>query len=281
MRLSAWSDVCPPPGKRRAAVGPGEAGGRRGGARGVRRRRPPRGGEHRVRPVERRPEGRHPRQPCERDAPSLRRPRGARPAAEDARVRLRDRLLRRPGRGYVHRGEPPRRGISCRGLPGVGGGLRAGCAEGDPRRGIADRDGALAERGGALADAPAVPGGARGRDRQRAPVRQLGRPRRPSPHPPPCIAVRRSERPGQRRRAAPGHQPGVHRGARKGPVAPDAASRPGLRPPPRGGARNGGRPAAGKRARGPAPPRGDRLPIPLPGASRRVAPPARQEGGTP
>ena len=276
MKLSAWSDARAAPGEKAVAVGPGEAGGRRGGARGGRRRGPPGGGERRLRPVDRRPEGRDPRQPRERDALSLRFPRKARPTAEDARVRFRDRYLRRPGGGAAHGGEPRRRGISSQGLPGVGGGLRACRAEGDPRRGVADRDGALIEGGGAIPDAPAVPGGARGRDRKRASVRRLDRSRRDSPRPPPCVALRRPERPGQRRRAAPGHQPGVYGGARKGTVPHDAASRPGLRPPPRGGERDGGRPAAGKRAGGPAPPRGDGLPIPLPGTSRRVAPPARR-----
>ena len=180
------------PGGEGRPVGPGEAGGRCGGARGPRRRSPSGGGEHRVWTVEHRPEGRHPRQPCERDALSLRRARGARPAAEDVRVRLRGRLLRRPGRGTVDRGCSPRHGISRRGLSGVGGGLRAGRAEGNPGRGIADRDGPLTEGRSARADAPALPGGARGRDRRWASVRQLGRPRRSSAHHPPRVAVRRS-----------------------------------------------------------------------------------------
>ena len=63
-----------------------------------------------VRPVDRRPEGRHPRQPRERDAPSLRGPRGARPAAEDARVRLRDRLSTETG----ERMRSPRRVLPAR-----------------------------------------------------------------------------------------------------------------------------------------------------------------------
>ena len=62
------------------------------------------------------------------------------------------------GEERVDRGESARHGISRRGLPGVGGGLRAGRAEGDPRRGVADRGRALAEGGGALADAPARSG---------------------------------------------------------------------------------------------------------------------------
>ena len=250
-----------------------------GGLDGMRRGGPPGGGERRLGPLDRRPEGGPPRQPCERDALPLRRPRGARPGR-------RRRSCGASAIGYYgDRGEEP---LTEESPPGAGF-LAEVCREWEAASAPAARRGSaswrcgsgmvLSPKGGALARMlplfRAGLGGVIGGGRQHISWVALDDLPGIVLH-----ALQRGDLVGPVNAVAP--RPVTNReftvALGKALSRPTPLPRPGLRPPPRGGGRDGGHLAAGERARDPAPPRGDGVPISLPGTRGGVASPPRQRG---
>ena len=122
-------------------------------------------------------------------------------AAPGARLGVRRRVLRPPGRRAAHRGEPSGLGLPRRGLPRVGsrGGPRAG--GGHPRRPPAARRRPRGAGRRPAADGPAVPARRRRRDRERAAVLELDRGRRPRAGHRALPRARHPRGAGERRRA--------------------------------------------------------------------------------
>ena len=123
-----------PEGEGRGPLGPGGGRGRRGGPRGRGRGRAPRRREHRRGALDRGPEGAPALEPRGADAAPRPDARGPEEEAEGARLGLRDRLLREPGRRVGDRERPARRRLPRPPVGRVGGRGRAGPAGRHPRR---------------------------------------------------------------------------------------------------------------------------------------------------